>query len=71
MRAELNLLEKIRKKANIFSKEYKRKVVQYHNAKVKLRQFKKGDLVLRKLEAIRKTTTMRKLGPNWKGPSKL
>lgn len=49
MRAELDLLEKIKDEAKVRSEEYKTKAIQYHNAKVKFRQFKKGDLVLRKL----------------------
>lgn len=65
MRAKLDLLEEIKEEAKVRLGEYKRKEAQYHNAKVKLCQFKEGDLVMRKIKATSKAKIMRKLRPNW------
>lgn len=60
----MDLLEAIREQAKVRLEEYKRRVAQYYNSKVKLQQFKEGDLVLRKIETTGKAETMGKLRPN-------
>lgn len=71
MRTKLDFLEEIRELAKVRSDEYKRRAIQYHNVKVKPRQFKKRDLVLKKIEAIGKAEVMGKLRSNWKGSFKV
>jgi hypothetical protein len=51
LKVNLKLLEKSRLAAAIKNEAYRHKATQYHNARVKYRTFKQGDLVLRKLEA--------------------
>ena len=48
--------------------EYQRKMTEYYNKRVKLRQLDIGDLVLRKVTTATKDPTQGKLGPTWEGP---
>jgi len=61
LRVNLDLLEKSRLTAAIKNEAYRHKATQYHNARVKYRTFKQGDLVLRKLEATGKRESKGKL----------
>jgi hypothetical protein len=63
----VNLEESILATA-VKNEAYKRKATQYHNAIVKNRTFKQGDLVLRKLEATGNKESRGKLAPTWDGP---
>ena len=49
---------------------YRQRVARYYNAKVKLKFFRPGDLVLRKAE-VSKPLNQGKLAPNWEGPYKI
>lgn len=49
---KLDLVEEIKEKAKVSLKKYKRKIAKYHNARVKHKNFKKGDSVLKKIEVI-------------------
>ncbi|KAL8503164.1 hypothetical protein ACS0TY_022056 [Phlomoides rotata] len=53
--------------SNLKNVTYKQRSEKYYNSKVKIRQFKIGDLVLKKLQAQHKTP----LGPKWEGPFRI
>ncbi|XP_077232627.1 uncharacterized protein LOC143869976 [Tasmannia lanceolata] len=67
LRANLDLLEEIREESRIRVAAYKQKVSNYHDSKIRPREFRTGDLVLRKA-AVSKPTKVRKLSPTWEGP---
>ena len=50
---------------------YQHKLKQGHDAKVKLRPLKPGDLVLRKVLGTAKNPAWGKFGPNWEGPYRI
>ena len=50
---------------------YKAKVAEYYNWKVRPRRAKVGDLILRKNSITNRDTTRGKLTPNWEGPYKV
>ena len=67
-RAELDLQEEDREKVRIKEEATKQQMARKYNKKVCPQEFKKGDLVLRKIELIQKPQEVGKLAPNWKGP---
>ena len=67
-RYELDLLEEKRGLAAFRIASYKRRSERYFNSKVRERRFKKGDLVLRKINSNTRDTSAGVLGPNWEGP---
>ena len=69
-RADLDLLPKLRCEAQLCMASYRQRVVRYYNAKVKLKLFRSGDLVLRKAEVL-KPLDREKLISNWKGSYKI
>ena len=46
----------------------RQKVAGYHNRRVRAKQFKIGDLVLRRAYIGKGSSGTGKLGPNWEGP---
>ncbi|KAK3037797.1 hypothetical protein RJ639_030716 [Escallonia herrerae] len=68
LRANLDLIEEARTQAHERSVVIKQRVVRYYNQRVRSKQFKEGDLVLRKLEVSDPKAVMGKLSLNWKGP---
>ena len=64
----LDLLEEKREQVLKSIEDYHRKTERYYDRRVKLRNYKPGDLVLKKLLPSRKDPTHGKLGPNWEGP---
>ncbi|XP_077251992.1 uncharacterized protein LOC143891256 [Tasmannia lanceolata] len=48
LRANLDLLEEVREESQIRAAAYKQKVSRYHDTKIRPREFRTGDLVLRK-----------------------
>jgi hypothetical protein len=50
---------------------YQERMARYFNRKVKPRNFKVGDLVLRKVTLATKDSTEGKLAPSWEGPYKV
>jgi hypothetical protein len=66
LRAELDLLEEKRNTAMARIAVYQQRMVKYHEAQVRPRDFQAGDLVLRKVDPTGKKVG--KLGPNWEGP---
>ena len=68
LRLNLDLLEEKREQALKRAEDYHKKTTEYYDQRVKPRNFKPDDLVLKKLLPARKDPTNGKLGPNWKGP---
>ncbi|XP_077215657.1 uncharacterized protein LOC143850283 [Tasmannia lanceolata] len=67
LRANLDLLEEAREESRIRVATYKQKVSNYHDSKIRPRNFRTGDLVLRKA-AVSQPTKVEKLSPTWEGP---
>ncbi|XP_077232129.1 uncharacterized protein LOC143866840 [Tasmannia lanceolata] len=67
LRANLDLLEEIREESRIRVAAYKQKVSNYHDSKIRPREFRTGDLVLRRA-AVSQPTKIGKLSPTWEGP---
>ncbi|XP_077215668.1 uncharacterized protein LOC143850295 [Tasmannia lanceolata] len=67
LRANLDLLEEIREESRIRVAAYKQKVSNYHDSKIRPREFRTGDLVLRRA-AVSQPTKVGKLSPTWEGP---
>ena len=64
----LNLIDEKRDQVLKCTEDYQSKTARYYDQKVKLRSYKPGDLVLKKLLPVRKNPTHGKLRPNWEGP---
>ncbi|XP_022880883.1 uncharacterized protein K02A2.6-like [Olea europaea var. sylvestris] len=62
----LDLLEEVREQASLRAASYQNRMAKYFNTKVRSREFKSGDLVLRRAEAAGHPPS--KLGPVWEGP---
>ncbi|XP_077230114.1 uncharacterized protein LOC143863309 [Tasmannia lanceolata] len=67
LRANLDLLEEIWEESRIRVAAYKQKVSNYHDSKIRPREFRTGDLVLRRA-AVSQPTKVGKLSPTWEGP---
>ena len=70
VRADLDLLSKVRQQAQVRMTVYRQRVIPYYNAKVKPKVFRPGDLILRKAE-VSKPLDQENLSPNWEGPYKI
>ena len=46
-------------------------MVKHYNSQVRRKDFKVGDLVLRKVMGVAKNPIQGKLGPNWEGPYRI
>ena len=68
LRLNLDLLDEKREQVLKHTEDYQRKTARYYDQKVKPRNYKLGDLVLKKLLPSRKNLAHGKLGPNWEGP---
>ena len=68
LRLNLDLLDEKSEHVLKRTEDFQRKKVRYYNQKVKPRNYRPGDLVLKKLLPTRKNPTHGKLGPNWEGP---
>ena len=64
----LDLLEERRERASIVSEAHRQKVAGYHNRRVRTKQFKIGDLVMRRADIGKSSSETGKLEPNWEGP---
>ena len=64
----LDLLEERRERASIVLEAQRQKAAGYHNRRVRARQFKIGDLVLRRADIRKVSSGTGKLRPNWEGP---
>ena len=68
LRLNLDCLDEVREKASSRMTKYQRKMAEYYNKRVKLRQLDIGDLVLRKVTTATKDPVQGKLEPTWEGP---
>ncbi|KAL0402067.1 UNVERIFIED_CONTAM: hypothetical protein Slati_4236600 [Sesamum latifolium] len=68
LRANLDLIDKIREDARARIHKYKHKVINAYNRRVKRREFQVSNLVLRRANAL---GPVGKLAPNWEGPYKI
>jgi hypothetical protein len=63
----LDLLDEAHDQAEVRTRAYQQRIACYYDRRVKHREFKVGDLVLRKVTLATKNPTHRKLGPTWEG----
>ncbi|KAL0413936.1 UNVERIFIED_CONTAM: hypothetical protein Sradi_1595300 [Sesamum radiatum] len=68
LRENLDLLEELREKTFIRVQRYKNIMINAHNRRVKAQSFQVGDLVLRRVDALK---PVGKLDPTWEGPYKI
>ncbi|KAL0457062.1 UNVERIFIED_CONTAM: Gag-Pol polyprotein [Sesamum latifolium] len=68
LRENLDLIEELREKAFLRIQRYKNIMINSYNKRVKSRSFQVGDLVLRRVDALKPTG---KLDPTWEGPYKV
>ena len=66
-RIYLDLLEERREWSSIVSEAQRQKASGYHNRRVRIKQFKIGDLVLRRVDIGKGRSGTGKLRPNWEG----
>lgn len=65
LRENLDLIGKLRAEAKSKTNHYKQQMRDAYNKKVQTRRFLKGDLVIKRADALKPT---KKLDPNWEGP---
>ena len=68
LRSNLDLVDEVRDQAEARTRIYQQMMARYYDRRVKHREFKVGDLVLRKVTLATKDPTQGKLGPTWEGP---
>ena len=66
LRANLDLIEKSRKRAVVRMAAYRQRVAIYYNVQIKAKEFQASNLVLRRAK-VSKPTEQGKLLPNWEG----
>ncbi|KAK8954142.1 hypothetical protein KSP39_PZI002328 [Platanthera zijinensis] len=67
-RLSLDLVEELRELASIRQEEAKRRMSRYFDKHIRVKQFQKGDLVLKKVDVAGRGASVGKLNPNWEGP---
>ena len=67
----LDLIEELRSTTQVKVAAYQQRVAKYYNSRVRSRNFKVGDLVLRKVMINTKEARAGSFGPNWEGPYKV
>ena len=71
MRLQLDLVDEYRATAEQKLARYQDLMLKHYNAKVRHRDFRIGDLVLRKVMGAAKDPSQEKLEPNWEGPYRI
>ncbi|KAK3001975.1 hypothetical protein RJ639_022284 [Escallonia herrerae] len=71
LRGNLDLLDDVRAQALDRVISTKQRVARFYNRRVRMRIFRVGDLVLRKLGVSNPKVAVGKLSPNWEGPYKI
>ncbi|XP_073109536.1 uncharacterized protein [Elaeis guineensis] len=66
LRANLDLIEESRECVAVRMVAYHQWVARYYNFRVKLKEFRAGDLVLRRAK-VSQPIEQKKLSPNWEG----
>ena len=67
-RLNLDLLDEVREEARLKAEAVKRRIERRYNSKVMPRQFREGDLVMRKAHQYEMEN---KLSPKWTGPFRI
>ena len=67
-RMNLDLLDEVREEARVKAEAVKRRIERRYNSKVMPRQFREGDLVMRKAHQYEMEN---KLSPKWTGPLRI
>ena len=68
MKMALDFIPEKRGNAALRHEIYRLRMTRAYNRRVKSRPLKKGDFVLRKMEAVGRAGEKGKLTPNWEGP---
>ena len=71
LHVQLDLVDEVRANAEQRLAWYQDLMAKHYNSRVRHRDFKVGDLVLRKVMGAIKDTSQGKLGSNWKGPYRI
>nr|KYP32509.1 hypothetical protein KK1_046792 [Cajanus cajan] len=71
LRAELDVLEEVRDKAQVVVEACKQRMTRRFNSNLKPRTFHEGDLVWRATGAARRNSSEGKLSANWYGPFRI
>ena len=71
IRLQLDLVDEVRAIAEQRLAWYQDCMAKHYNSRVRRRDFKVGDLVLRKVMGAARDPMQGKLGPNWKGPYRI
>ena len=71
LRLQLDLIDEVRAIAEQRLARYQDRMAKHYNSRVRHRDFKVGDLVLRKVMGAARDPTQEKLGPNWEGPYRI
>ncbi|GKV39513.1 hypothetical protein SLEP1_g47271 [Rubroshorea leprosula] len=68
LRENLDFLDEVREQSRLRTLAYKQRIANLYNKRVRPRNFRVGDLVLRKVGLTGFKTRYGKLAPNWEGP---
>ncbi|CAL8076673.1 unnamed protein product [Prunus armeniaca] len=68
MKVNFDMLEEEQENVIIRVAAYQQQLTSYYNRKAKIRQFRLGDLVLRKTFITAPRQGLKKMKPNWEGP---
>ena len=71
IRLQLDLVDEVRVIVEQRLTRYQDRMAKHYNSWVRHRDFKVGDLVLRKVMGAARDPTQGKLGPNWEGPYRI
>ena len=71
IRLQLDLVDEVKAIAEQRLARYQEHMAKHYNSLVRHRDFKVGDLILRKVMGVAKDPTQGKLGPNWEGPYRI
>ena len=71
IRLQLDLVDEVKVMAEQRLARYQDRMVKHYNSRVRHRDFKVGDLVLRKVMGATRDPTQGKLGSNWEGPYRI
>ena len=71
IRLQLDLVDEVRAIAEQRLARYQDRMAKHYNSLVRHRDFKVGDLILRKVMGVARDPTQGKLSPNWEGPYRI
>ena len=68
---QLDLVDEVKDTIEQRLARYQDRMTKHYNSQVQRRDFKVGDLILRKVMRVTRDPTQGKLSPNWKGPYRI